>query len=158
MVYTTTVILPIMPFVEPLYVEHHDLGNTVGSNIQLELCEVCDKHVPGQVICIQIVRGGSIWLKTAHARAHMINKIKNIEVNNNIVELCDNYPTSKPVPNEKIMFRDIPFSVKDSAILQYLEKQKGITVKTGVIHSRIRDQQNKLTRFCSRERTVFSRA
>ena len=85
----------------------------------------------------------------------MTNKIKNIEVNNNIVELCDNYPTSKLVPNEKIMFRDLPFSVKDSAILQYLEKQKGITVKTGVIHSRIRDQQNKLTRFCSGDRFVY---
>ena len=98
-----------MPFVEPLYVEHHDLGNTVGSNIQLELCEVCDKHVPGQLICVQIVRGvWSIWLKTVHVRAHMINTIKNIEVNNTIVQLCDNYPTSKPVPNEKFFFRDIP--------------------------------------------------
>ena len=42
--------------------------------------------------------------------------------------------------------------MKDSAILQYLENQKGITVKTSVIHSRIRDQQNKLTRFCSGDR------
>ena len=50
-------------------------------------------------------------------------------------------------PNEKIVFKDIPLSVNDKEILAFLNDQTGIVVKSGVIASRIRDNENKLTPF-----------
>ena len=64
-----------------------------------------------------------------------------------------------PVPNEKIVLKDIPVWVPDSDDIQFLNNQQGIIVKSGVITARFRDQNNKLTpyftggsfRFCKGE-------
>ena len=65
------------------------------------------------------------------------------------------YPNTKPTPNEKIVFKDLPPWVSDQEILTYLRKQPGIIVKSGVISARFRDTQNKLTPFFSGDRFVF---
>ena len=145
-----------MHSVEPLYIASYELGDTAGKNIQLELCCVCERLVPGQLAYAQIINGvWSLWFKTKNARSHMLNTIKTIEVNKNTIELLSTYPTAKPVPNEKIMFRDIPPSVPDADILKFLHSQPGIQMKSGVIHARIRDHQNKLTNFFSGDRFVY---
>ena len=40
------------------------------------------------------------------------------------------YPTSKPAPNEKMIFNDIPIDISDEDILRYLYNHPGIVVKT----------------------------
>ena len=52
----------------PIYIEHVELGNTKGMNTQLDLCTICEKHVPGQVLGDQWSNGiWSIWLKNDKA-------------------------------------------------------------------------------------------
>ena len=60
-----------------------------------------------------------------------------------------------PVPNEKIVLKDIPVWVPDSDILQFLNKQNGIIVKSGVITARFNYQNNKLTPLFTGDRFVF---
>ena len=70
------------------------------------------------------------------------------------IELHSDYPITKPAPNEKIVFRDIPIGVRDDEILEFLNKQPGIVLKTDVINGRIRDN-DRLTQFLSGEKFVY---
>ena len=143
---------------EPLYVKHSELFVKRGTNIQLCLCQLCDQHVPGQVIGTQFYNGvWSIWLRSVEARLSLIKNVNNLHVNNRDVPLYNTYPVAKNVPNEKILFRDIPIGVSDDDIMGFLHSQPGIIVKTGVIPARLRDHENKLTTFLSGDRFVYVR-
>ena len=144
------------PSVVPMYIKNGDLPNQAGKNTRLDLCQIVNQHVPGQAYGAQLVHGvWSIWLNDPRARAYMIEKVKIIEVHGRKIDLHDIYPTSKSVPNEKVIFKDIPLSVDDNEIIEYLNSQPGITVKSGVIAARIRDNNNKLTPFYSGDRFVY---
>ena len=52
----------------------------------------------------------------------MVNNLKVVNINNTEIEIHDKYPTGKAVPNEKIVFRDVPFNLKDKHILQLKKK------------------------------------
>ena len=137
---------------EPFYIRHSDLiiEQENASFNALELCSICDHHVPRQIIGAQYTNG--IWalsMRTQDARAFMLNDVKELDFSKKKVELYDKYPTSKIVPNEKILFKDFPFSVSDNELLDYLNNQPGIHVKTGMIAGRLRDKSNKLTQFLS---------
>ena len=141
----------------PIYIEHVELGNTKGMNTQLDLCTICEKHVPGQVLGAQWSNGiWSIWLKNDKAQFFLVNTVKTINIYKHKVEIHGDYPTSKPAPNEKILFKDIPIDISDEDILRYLHNHPGIVVKTDVIHGRIRDEKNNmLTQFLSGDRFVY---
>ena len=72
------------------------------------------------------------------------------------MEIHSDNPTSKPVPNEKIVFKDIPIDVSDEDVIQYFQNHPGIVVKTAVIHGQIRyDKNNILTQFLTGDRFVY---
>ena len=145
--FTSTFIMP-----EPFYIRNSDLPR-VNNNYNyaaFDLCEVCTRHVPGQILGAQCHNGvWSILTRSEGARSHMVN------INNTNVEIYDKYPTGKTVPNEKIVFRDVPFDLKDENILQFLNNKEGLTVKTGVIAGRLRDKNNNLTQYLSGDRIVY---
>ena len=142
---------------EPFYIQHSDLPR-VKNNYNyaaLDLCEVCEQHVPGQILGAQC--HNSVWsviTRSDRARSYMVNTMKGVNINNTKVEIHDKYPTGKTVPNEKIVFRDVPFDLKDEDILQFLNN-KGIMIKTGVIAGRLRDKNSKLTQYLSGDRIVY---
>ena len=63
----------------------------------------------------------------------MTNKVKVIEVYGRNIEIHDIYPTAKSIPNEMVVFKDIPLSVNDNKIIEFLNEQPRIVVKSGVI-------------------------
>ena len=130
----------------PIYIKNGDLPNQAGKNTRLQLCHTFNQHVPDQTIGAQLVQGvWSIWIKDPRARDYMLSTVKMIELEGRPIEIHDLYPTSKVIPNEKIVFKDLPPAVDDTTIIQYLNKQPGIFVKSGVIWARIRDENNRLT-------------
>ena len=144
-----------MSTIVPMYVKNGDLPNTMGRNTRLELCQIVNQHVPGQTVGGQLVKGvWSIWLKDLRARKHMTDTVKVINVDGRKIDVHDIYPISRSIRNEKIVFKDIPLSVNDKEILEFLNDQPGIVVKSGVIASRIRDNENKLTPFYTGDRFV----
>ena len=96
----------------------------------------------------------SIWIKTKEARQHLA-ELGSIEINNIKIELFTTCPKMTPVPNEKIVLKDIPVWVPDSDVIQFLNNKQGIIVKSGVITARFRDQNNKLTPYFTGDRFVF---
>ena len=140
----------------PIYIKNSDLPNQAGKNTHLNLCHIFNQHVPDQTIGAQLVHGvWSIWIKDTRARDYLINKVKLIELEGRPIEIYDLYPTAKAIPNEKIVFKDLPPAVDDATIINYLNDQPGIIVKSGVIWARIRDDNNKLTSLYSGDRFVF---
>ena len=71
------------------------------------------------------------------------------------IEIHDIYPTHKSIPNEMIVYKDIPLSVNDNDIIEFVNDQPGIVIKSMVIAAQIRDSNNKLTRFYSGDRYVY---
>ena len=115
-----------------------------------------NQHVPGQTVGAQLVKGvWSIWLKDLRATKHMTDTVKVINVDGRKIDVHDICPISRSIPNEKIVFKDIPLSVNDKEILEFLNDQPGIVLKSGVTASRIRDNENKLTSFYTGDRFVY---
>ena len=110
---------------------------------------------PGQVLGSQFYNGiWSILLKSTDARSAIVDQ-KTIEIDNVTIELHGYYPTTKPAPNEKVIFKDLPFWVSDGEILKFLKTQPGITIKSCVIRARSRGYNIKLTQYFSGDRFVF---
>ncbi len=140
-----------------VYIINSELTDQRGKLTGLNLCEILNDIVPGQPIGSQQYNGvWTIMLRSAAAREHLIN-MKSITMDNVKIELFANYPTSKPVTNEKVLFKDLPFWVKDDTIIDFLGSQPDIIVKSGVISARLRDYNNNLTPFYSGDRFVFVR-
>ena len=104
---------------EPLYIEQSELeGLQLGRQTPLDLCVICDKLVPDQILGVQLFnKVWSVWCKTDRARAHLIDNVKTLKLHNREIELHSTYPTHKPTPNEKTVFRDLPMDVSDGDIL-----------------------------------------
>ena len=81
--------------------------------------------------------------------------LQTLTVKQHKAEIHGVYPTSKSFPDEKIIFRDLPIDASDDYILDYLDAQSGIKVKSTVIHAKLRDSHNNLTRYYSGERFVY---
>ena len=140
----------------PLYLKHNDLPNGVGTNIPLELCQMINHHVPNQTLGAQMVRGiWTIWLKSTRAKKFIMEHVKVLTINHVDVDIHDRYPSTKNIPNEKILFKDLPLHVRDSEILEFLHGQPGVSVRSKIISSRIRDSDNKLSPFYSGDRFVY---
>ena len=52
----------------------------------------------------------------------MISTVKMSELEGRPIEIHDLNPTSKVVPNDKIVFKDLPPAVHDTTIIQYRNK------------------------------------
>ena len=145
-----------MSIIVPMYVKYGDLPNKTGRNTRLELCQIVNQHVPDQTVGAKLVKGvWSIWLNDLRARKHMTDIFKGINVDGRRIYVHDIYPISRSIPNEKIVFKDITLSVDNKEIFGFLNDQPGIVVKSGVIASRIRDNENKLTPFYTGDRFVY---
>ena len=139
-----------------VYLKHNDLPNNFGSNPELQLCHIFELHVPGQTLGAQMVRGiWSISLKSDRARKFMIHEVKTLKMINEEITIYEHYPPARSIPNEKILFKDLPFHVSNEEIIDFLKDQPGIIVKSGIISARIRDNNNRLTSFYNGDRFVF---
>ena len=144
-----------MGSLEVVYVKQYELPNTAEHVMKYELCEICEHIVPDQVIAAQLFKGvWSIWLRTSEAKDHLMS-LQTLTVKHHKAEIHGVYPTSKSFPDEKIIFRDFPIDASDDCILDYLDAQSGIKVKSTVIHAKLRDSRNNLTRYYSGERFVY---
>ena len=136
-----------------MYIVHHELPDTKRYT-ELDMCQLIDEIVPNQTVASLLFKDvWTIWLKSQDAHRKLVD-FKSIDVGNVRVELHSDYPLQKPIPNEKLTFRDLPFWISNDEILNYLE-HFGIVAKTGVISARLRDGHNKLTKFYSGDRFIY---
>lgn len=145
--------VPVSP--APVYIVHTELADQRGKNTGLDLCRAFNNIVPNQVLASQFYNGiWTIWLSSPQARDTVSMK-RTIEMDKMQIEIFVTYPTAKHVPNEKVTFKDLPLWVDNRAIIEYLENQPGIIIKSDVVSARHRDYNNKLTPYFSGDRFVF---
>ena len=141
----------------PIYILHSELPDQRGKLTGLNLCKIIDDIAPNEPLASQLHNGvWTIWLKSREAQ-QKLSQIKHIEIDNIRIELFDTFPCAKPIENEKIIFKDLPFWINDRDILLFLSSQVGIVAKTGVISARLRDENNQLTKYFSGDRFVYVR-
>ena len=127
-----------------VYINHSKLPNQVIKNTALHICNMIEKIVPGQTLGGKVIRGvWSVWLRSIRAKCYLSETIRDPGIGGVKLSMHDTYPISKPIPNEKVLFRDLPQHVSNNGILEFLNDQPGILVKSGVIFSRLRDSDNK---------------
>lgn len=138
-----------------LYVEHRELPDQRGRNTGLRLCNAIDKIRPDSTLGAQLYNGvWSIWLKSQDAYTQL-HTIKLLDFDNFQISLHEKYPIYRNVPNEKVLFKDLPFWVANEDIVDYLKKQPGIQIKSGVQFAHFRDDQNKLSPYLSGDRFIY---
>ena len=121
----------------------------------LEFVYVKQYELPNTADHDHVIQGCLVYM-AAHIRSQRpLDVPTNSNVKQHKAEIHDVYPTSKSFPDEKIIFRDLPIDVGYDYILDYLDAQPGIKVKSIVIHAKLRDSRNNLTRFYSGERFVY---
>ena len=100
----------------PVFVIHTDLRDQRGKLTALNLCDAINDITLGLVLGSQFYNGiWSISVKSTDARSAIVDQ-KTIEIDNVTIELHGYYPTTKPAPNEKGSFKDLPFWVSDGEI------------------------------------------
>ena len=141
-----------------VYINHSERPNQVIKNTALHLCNMIEEIVPGQTLGVQLIKGvWSVWLRSIRAKCYLAETIRDLEIGGVKISMHDTYPVSKPIPNEKVLFRDLPQYVSNNAILEFLNDQPGIHVKSGIIFFRLQDSESKLTPYCSGDRFVYVR-
>ena len=68
-----------------------------------------------------------------------MNKLNILKINNNVIEIYKVYPIAKNIPDEKIIFRDLPMDLMDRDILDFISVQPGLIPRSGVIPGGLRD-------------------
>ena len=144
-----------------VYVIHNDLPAIDERHAALVICEATDEIVPRHVAGAQLRDGvWSIRLKSFEAKQHLVEKIKVLNIQNCNVNIHEHNPTIiKNIPSEKKLFKDIPFEISDGELMDYVQSQEGMHVKTkSIIHARIRNKAGQLTAFYSGDRFIYVRA
>ena len=117
----------------PIFVVHNDLPIDLDMrDIPVIICDTLNTHVHGRVAGAQRREGiWFIWVKSQEARDYLMQNVKVLKIKNLDIEMHDEYPIIQTrYSNEKILFKDLPFDVPDSDILDYLFSQPDIQVKT----------------------------
>ena len=146
----------IMNTTVPIYVKNEEHPSQTGMNMLLILCQIVNQHVPSQMLGAQPVRNvWSIWLKYIRVREYLTTTVMVIDIKGRSIHIHDIYPTSKDVPNEKLVLKDIPFFVNDEEIIKFLNNQPVVIIKSGQIAAQIRDNDNKLIPFYNKDKFVY---
>ena len=110
----------MMELLVSVYINHSELPNLVIKNTALHVCNMIGKIVPGQTLCAQLIRGvWSVWLRSIRAKCYLTEMIRDLEIGGVKASMHDTYPISKPMQNEKVLFRDLHQQVSNSAILEF---------------------------------------
>ena len=143
---------------QPLYIQNIDLASLSGKYMPFKICSAADSIVEGQISGSFLIDNvWHIYTKNNAARNDLL-KHGMFEIDQQKVELYDVHPAiSNSCPSEKIVFRNVPPSIHNNTLLQFLDDQPGVIIKSKVVSGKIRNERNELTNYYSGERIVYVR-
>ena len=148
---------------EPVYCKFSDIPNYASHPPKpLELCRAAAAKVgPVKVDAAQPVRGiWRIYVKSREARVSLLSK--NISIRGQNILLYDKNPqvTHANSPDEKmerITIKDIPLSVDNSVIENFLKDRDGVELTSVIKYSKERTEEGTQTDYRNGDRYVFAR-
>ena len=143
------------PTASPVFVKHDDLA-ILEHNIPLHLCNAINKIAPESAICAQ--RMGAYWhlFATDDESRDAILTAGGLSVANTLITVYDTLPVVRQIPNERIVFKNVPFDVNNDVIKDFLKKHNQIVLKSDIMLVKIRDG-NELTSFYNGDRFAYVR-
>ena len=152
--------------VEPLFFRHESLLLDEPTRAQrlrpIEVCEAAARVVASKAIYgAQRIRGlWRIYLRTKEARAKLYPR--GIDLRGQHVQLYDKNPeiTKSMDPSEmfeKIYIRDLPMSVDNSLIMDWLETHPHLKLKGQIEYARERNSLGKLTDYVNGDRYIWAK-
>ena len=147
--------------VSPIYVKPSDLPEIDERELALLLCQTLDNKGDGNINGAQLIDGiWSIWINSARSRTKLLEEVKVVSIKKHRVQLYDDFPiVTRRAPTEKVLFKDLPFQVRDEDILDYLYSRPDIQIKTKhVLMARMRNEQRELTQYYSGDRFIYIKA
>ena len=143
-----------------VYVKHSDLPEIDIKHIPLILCESMIELTPDHVRGAQLINGiWSIWLRSTETKNHIIEGNYSFTIENNRVFIYGDYPIIvRQPPSEKVLFKNVPFHVRDEDLLHYIYSNPDMKVQTNrIIPARLRNRNRELTPYLSGDRFLHVR-
>lgn len=141
----------------PLFVNHNHIKDLKG-NISLILCTAMDIIVPGKAICAQ--RMGDYWdlfVSDDDSRDALLVS-GGLSINNTLITIYDSMPNENKkqfyIPNERIVFKNVPFYTDNSELIAYLSEHKQIILRSD-IHCAQNREGSDLTPFYNGDRYIY---
>jgi len=147
--------------VEPVFFKNQDVYTESHNLKTLEVCEaVADIVGQTNVDGAQNVWGlWRIYLTSVESRVSLLTK--GLSIRGRTVTLFDKSPRATNVHSqnvEKIVIRDVPLSVDNDLIMEYLRKFEHLKLTSDVRYSRERSEDGFLTKYRNGDRYIFAEA
>ncbi len=148
---------------DPLYIKNRDLKTSSGERVETyDICKslsniVGTRNVDG----VQLVRGlWKVYVKTLASRMELLSK--GISVNGISVTMFDTNPFVREFDNqeqvEKITIKDLPLSLDNDKIKEFLNSHEGLVLKSGIRYGKVRDENGSWSDFKNGDRFVYALA
>ena len=143
------------PTASPVFVKHDDIA-ILEHNIPLHLCNAINRIAPESAICAQ--RMGAYWhlFATDDESRDAILTAGGLSVANTLITVYDTLPIVRQIPNERIVFKNVPFDVNNDVLKNFLKQHHQIVLKSDIMLVKIRDG-NELTSFYNGDRFAYVR-
>ena len=143
------------PTASPVFVKHDDIA-ILEHNIPLHLCNAINRIAPESAICAQ--RMGAYWhlFATEDESRDAILTAGGLSVANTLITVYDTLPIVRQIPNERIVFKNVPFDVSNDVLKNFLRQHHQIVLKSDIMLVKICDG-NELTSFYNGDRFAYVR-
>ncbi len=148
--------------VDPLYIKNRDLRSDSGERTETyDICKaVSDIGGTRNVDGVQLIKGlWKIYLRTIASRIEVLSK--GISVNGIAITVFDSNPFVRVFDNqhvEKITIKDLPLSMDNEKIKDFLKSQEGLVLKSGIKYGMVRDENGQWSEFKNGDRFVYALA
>lgn len=149
--------------VEPVYMKNNSVSPLLLTNANYVLSTAMKRVVKDMTVCAQQINGlWYLYVKTEPARLKLLQQGLDVEGIHIVLYDSNPYGSSNGeslFSTEKIIIRDVPFTVSDTEILHYMHNQYPQVVMTSTIQlSKIRDNYDTLTDIYNGDRFFHAQA
>ena len=154
--------------VDPLYIKHKDVLGSTTENFTIALCDAINNCLGSNKHALGAIKDRGVWLlyvSSENARAESLNRELNIGTKK--IRIYDTNPFIKSnqhrqesTPSEIITIKGLlPNDDPDNKeVMKFFEAKEQLKIRSKIIHSRSRRQDNTLTNFFNGERHFFVEA
>ena len=146
--------------VELLLFRHSDLKSTVPQKlVPITLCKEINSLLNNSVKCIQQFVG--VWRVYLNLLASRNNLIEHqfISINKRRVKIYEINPfDNKFVNHERILIKDLPYSVSDNVLCNFLTSFEFVKLESIVLYGKVMDGNGKISNVDNGDRFVYAQA
>ena len=142
----------------PIFLKQRDVRDILSSrSAKIDLISSMEAVIPNRVQSVQGI-GGLWYLYTKDETSRIKLLINGLDICGHHINPYESNPfTAGDVLSERILFRDLPLTVMNGGIRDFLANHPQVNMLTDVMYDMIRDKYNIATQYYSGDRYVIAR-